>query len=481
MTPKKPGDVEAARAAMKTLFRRAKREARLTNASIANLAYLSEDPVKRLSSGAWVRTGLARDNLKTIFVDVLKVSDETWLEAQRYYDYVKEQGADARRQRVSEAGGDPTGIQRYGRSLSDEPRRPYPSIDRFDLEVWPDGRIEGLIERIEPEGRRGTLWNCVGREANDTILLTFWPLRSDDVDQPQADSAGHISVQRANSKRQPWVGHVIKMERHPNSDPVLHTYPYWLSPPDDSRLVSAASTIALLDFDNTLAGGWILDPWIAVLAEAGIGNASSAATALERLFAEYRARPGFGHDRLATEAARIYAGAMSGVRAAEVEPLVNPFVSDYVGSGGQLFRHSRALLDGLRERGLRPVLITGAPGELTEALMRELNIERCFPLLLEMENEIFTGGIVSNRGVSSEKAAACEWMVRQQDCEIVVAVGDSEGDRPMWRMAQVAVRIGGDTADADVDVDVSGIDLNEGIDDQLWERIPTASWLSIVS
>ena len=465
---------------MRALFKRAKSEAGLTNAQIAAQAFISEDPVKRLSSGAWVHTGMRKDNLRAILVDVLGVPNETWKKAERHYDFVKEQRRGGKRAGTAEVGGEPTVVARYGRSRSDEPSRLYPSIDRFDLKVWSDGRINGVIERIEPEGRRGALWECAGREALGTILLTFWPLRSDQVDQPQADSAGHISVQRENSKRQPWVGHVIKMERHPSNDPVLHTYPYWLSPPDDPRLVSAASTIAVLDFDNTLARGWILGPWLAALADAGVGNASTAAAELERLFTEYRARPGFGHDRLATEAARIYADSMKGVRAAEVEPLVGPFVSDYVGGGGQLFRNTRALLDGLREHGLRPVLVTGAPGELTEALMRELKIERCFSLLLEIENGVFTGNIVSNRGVSSEKAAACEWLTVHQDCEIVVAVGDSEGDRPLWREAQVAMRIGGDPDAGDPDIDIEGVDLDREVDEELWERIPTASWLSLI-
>jgi len=480
VTSDHPKDLESARSEMRTLFKRAKHQAGLTNAQIAEQAFISEDPVKRLSSGAWVRTGLTKENLKAILVGVLGVSDETWREAERNYDFVKEQRPGGKRAGIAVAEGEPTVVERYGRSRSDEPSRLYPSIDRFDLKIWPNGRINGVIERIEPEGRRGALWGCAGREARDTILLTFWPLRSDQVDQPQADSAGHISVQRENSKRQPWVGHVIKMERHPSNDPVLHTYPYWLSPPDDPRLVSAASTIAVLDFDNTLARGWILGPWLAALADAGVGDALSAVVKLERLFAEYRARPGFGHDRLATEAARIYADSMKDVRAVDVEPLVGPFVSDYVGGGGQLFRNARVLLDGLRERGLRPVLVTGAPGELTEALMRELKVERCFSLLLEIENGVFTGGIVSNRGVSSEKAAACEWLTLHQDCEIVVAVGDSEGDRPLWREAQVAVRIGGDPDARDPEVDVEGVDLDREIDGKVWERIPTASWLSLV-
>jgi phosphoserine phosphatase len=286
-------------------------------------------------------------------------------------------------------------------------------------------------------------------------------------------------VQRENSKKRPWAGHFVKLERHPGHVPVLHTYDYWLSSPKDPKLVSAASTVAVLDFDNTLARGWILGPWMQCLAENDTGEAGPATRRLAELFTAYNARPGFGHDRLATEAGQIYADAMKGVPVQAVQPLAEPFVADYLGPRGQLSRSSRTLIDGLRHRGLRPVLITGAPGEVTESLMRELNIERCFPLMLEIDNGIFTGHVVSNRGVSHEKAAACDWLEDQQECELVVAIGDSDGDRPMWRRAQISIQVGG-VADR-ADVTRSGVDMEAPLDEEFWELIPTASWLSCVS
>jgi HAD superfamily phosphoserine phosphatase-like hydrolase len=244
-------------------------------------------------------------------------------------------------------------------------------------------------------------------------------------------------------------------------------------------LVSAASSVAVLDFDNTLARGWILGPWMQCLAENAIGDMGAGIERLLKLFADYSARPGFGHDRLAMEAGQIYADSMANVAARNVEPLAAPFVSDYLGPRGQLFEHARSLISGLRERGLRPVMITGAPGEVTEALMRELEIERCFPLLLEIDDGVFTGTVVSNRGIAHEKAAACRWLIDEQECEIIVAIGDSEGDRPMWRLAEVSIRVGGppDTND----VIISGVELSTALNQTFWDQIPKASWLAFVN
>ena len=96
--------------------------------------------------------------------------------------------------RTAKAGGEPSRLSLCGRARSDQQGRAYPSIDHIEVDIWPDGHVEGSIERVEPEGRRGAMWGCVGRAVLDTVLLTFWPwggegLRSgagsDLLDHPQ--------------------------------------------------------------------------------------------------------------------------------------------------------------------------------------------------------------------------------------------------------------------------------------------------------
>jgi phosphoserine phosphatase len=386
--------------------------------------------------------------------------------------------SDPRERRVAESGGEPVRLIRYGRARADQPGRAYPSLDRLDLELWPDGQVEGLIERIEPEGRRGALWSCAGRQVLDTFLLTFWPLKSDDGEAAQSNSAGQILVQREISLRRPWLGKFVKLERRQSKPPVLQEYDYWLSPATDRGLVSSVSTVAVLDFDNTMARGWILRPWMDCLAENGVGDARAGVGRLEQLLNDYSSRPSFGHDRLATKAGEIYAESMRGVAARDVQRLAEPFVSDYLGPRGQLFASTREMIGGFRERGLRPVLITGAPGEVTEALTKELEIEHCFPLRLNLTNGVFTGSVASNHGVSGAKATACQWLVDEQECEVAVAVGDSAGDQPLWRHARVSIRVGGPIGASDVTM--SGIDMNAALDDRFWQQIPRASWLDFV-
>ncbi len=125
-----------------------------------------------------------------------------------------------------------------------------------------------------------------------------------------------------------------------------------------------------------------------------------------------------------------------------------------------------------------PVLVTGAPAEVAKPLIRALDIERSFATMLSIEDERFTGFVRTNRGVSKAKQAACDHLIRAQECDIVVAIGDSEGDRPMWDAAEISIRIGGDP-DAR-DVKISGLDLTQPLSEEFWSRINPASWLTVL-
>jgi phosphoserine phosphatase len=107
--------------------------------------------------------------------------------------------------------------------------------------------------------------------------------------------------------------------------------------------------------------------------------------------------------------------------------------------------------------------------------MRELGLERSWALMLEIDNGVYSGRIVGNAGVASAKAGVCRLLARDEESDVALAFGDSEGDRLMWREARIAIRVGGDAHDPEVTL--SGLDLDQPLDDRLWSIVPTASWL----
>ena len=463
-----PADAEAFTDELAVIAREAMASQGLTVGDIARTADTPRFPIARLATGTWRRSGITKQMLKRILRDCLEVDDCVWARAQRLFDQ--------ERHSQSAAGHYGTRIVRYGRTEPFPPGRRYASIDRLELEQMPDGRIWGFIERIEPETRRGATWESIGYVTPQTLLLTFSPSMSPDDATPESNSSGAIVVQREPDRRRSWPGAFIKLERHSGRNPDLAQFAYWLSPPDEHNLlVDASSTVAVLDLDNTLAEGWIMVGWLRTLAEAGLGDARHGANELDHLFTAYRSDPEYGHDRLAREAARIYAASMSGVESKLTEPLATALVSDYLASGGNVFPSTTRLISGLRDRGIRPVLITGAPSEVVSELATELGIGSVFPLTLEQRDGRFTGAVEFNHGLSTAKRKVCRDLREAHDCNLLVAVGDSEGDRPMWDAAEVSIRVGG-VADAR-DVTISGVDLTSPLDSAFWAHIPGASWI----
>jgi HAD superfamily phosphoserine phosphatase-like hydrolase len=469
-----PAEVKRSLEDLCAVFRRSAKAAGRTQKEAAEAAAFSRYPVSRMFTGKWCEpTSFVPWKTAEVILRIGLLADEdTVVRARVLYDSVNgwlQSGA------VDQPTA--TSLRRYGRSLVGHEGRQYPSIDRLELEVGADGSVAGTIVRIEPEGRRGATWRCSGRFERDRYLLTFWPAESALPDAPQVDSSGHMTILRESSSSRPWPGAVMKMRRGPNSDPILEAYDYWWTGPNDPVLTSAASAVAVLDFDNTLAAGWILGPWLRRLAGAGIGDAAEAVAQLAQLFENYETKPGYGHDTLSADAASVYAAALRGVHVDAISPLIKPFVADYLGPRGAVFSHARPLIKGLRSRGYRPVLITGAPAELTAEIISALDIERCFPLVLEIADGRFTGRIVRNRGVSTEKAAACDYMRDEHESDIAIAIGDSQGDVPMWTRARTSIAIG--TSDV-YQVTIPGVNLNEPLDTSFWDRVPPASWLTLV-
>lgn len=462
-------EVQRALNDLTALVRDARRQSRLSNEKLAARASVSPTVVSRLRSGAWVKHGLSEDAMERCLT-AMGATQEQLEQARGLFDVVNEWRFSGTSQTAEHQSAH---YVRYGLCPAEQPHRLYASIDRISYDELADGHVEGTIERVEPEGRRGTTWACVGHISPVDLHVTFWPAPRAHPDAPQADSSGQVSVHRSPARGRPWAGYFTKLAKGADANPDLHTFKYFIVNAEDPRIVNAASTIAVLDFDNTLAPGWVLRPWLQTLAARDVGRAAEVIGELEAVFERYEGPGNMTHDQLAIEAAAIYANALEGVSVEVIRPLAESFAAEY-----PTYAFSRELVLGLRDRGMRPVLVTGAPEEVIVPIIRDLDIERAFGLALVEADGRFTGEQLSNAGVAAAKENALRKLITDQECEIVVAVGDSEGDRPLWRAAQVSVRVGGDP-DAD-DVTISGLDPARPLTNDFWSRIPSASWRDLV-
>ena len=127
-------------------------------------------------------------------------------------------------------------------------------------------------------------------------------------------------------------------------------------------------SVALFDWDNTLHQGWTLEGWMRFLVERGVLDAAGA-PAWEALKDRYLAGE-MSHSRLAVEANVAYAAAIAGHDVAALRRLARDFVAET--DHATVYPWTAPLLRWLARRGVRPVIVTGAPELVMEEHMKTL-------------------------------------------------------------------------------------------------------------
>lgn len=194
---------------------------------------------------------------------------------------------------------------------------------------------------------------------------------------------------------------------------------------------------ALFDWDGTLREGYTLFEWIEFLREKGEILSDQVLKRHDRLVEDYR-RGRISHDVLARESCRNYE---DGIRGTEVER--------YEALRAMYHRYDRtrqlafapALFDWMRGRGIRPIVITGAPVDMIGAYFEEYGIEEAYGHRLEAREGRLTGNALENCGFHKERKV--EELLERFGGPPLLAAGDSDSDLPLLLVAKTALVVGG--------------------------------------
>ena len=114
---------------------------------------------------------------------------------------------------------------------------------------------------------------------------------------------------------------------------------------------------------------------------------------------------------------------------------------------GILQREVVRLVDGLRARGAKLVLVTGSFSELVEPIARELFAHHAITAPLERQGGVFTGRLLASPTIGPGKAQAVERYAREAGVPLArcFALGDDVSDIPFLELAgRVGVPSDGD-------------------------------------
>jgi phosphoserine phosphatase len=321
--------------------------------------------------------------------------------------------------------------------------RPYTGIDIAELEVHGED-LQVDYRRISPEdeSNRDLYWRATGFEREGYRFLAFASL-----DPIRNRSFGAVALRRVGDVREEhYEGYYFRPGDPASAQPLQlerRRVAWFRSPP-----LGAWPRIALLDWDNTLHEGWTLVRWSKFLGQEGlIPGDAKLAEKLRQLLAEYP--NGLSHDELAAQTAELYAHAISSTTSSEIKDAAQRFVAD-----SRHFRPYRwvdTFLRGLRDYGIAPVIISGAPAEVLSAwaMTRKEILAACFGLQAPnatsaaLPNEFMsaiTPGLV-NPATSEGKQQLVDQLMRTRR-QVMLGVGDSASDLPLWEGAKAAIYVG---------------------------------------
>lgn len=307
--------------------------------------------------------------------------------------------------------------------------RDYASIDLVTIEKQVGDLFEGKIIRVSPPRERGYRWNLSGTRYGATALFAYFrPRESDNL-----TSRGTISLRRTGYRRLKYEGCYTRLSEE-SSDFLIRDYFWQRTLPQ-----KALHDVALLDLDNTLRVGWTVRPWLAFLSRDGWQGAGACLEAIQVQLDQYSMGK-IGHDDLVDLCAGAYAKMATGKRAVELEDAAEVFVKNY--ENDALHDFVLPLISSLKNRGVAPVIVSGAPAELVKFYADRLNVEEYYGMVLGVDEDgIYDGRIVANTGITDVKRSIVR-RIRNTGRGAIIAVGDSDSDIPLWDAAEYKIIVG---------------------------------------
>lgn len=203
---------------------------------------------------------------------------------------------------------------------------------------------------------------------------------------------------------------------------------------------SKAIQVCLADWDGTLRRDILAVDWVDHLATLGMFPRPIQAQ-LHVVMASYRAGS-LPYEHLVTQVASLYALGMTGVSRECTTRVAHAFVR---GDQHNLFPFVRSLLQYLRTHGIHVHIISGGPEEPLRAYAGLLPLSSVDALSLNVDGQShYTGTIARNYGLVKWKRAAVR-RIRQPHVDVVMALGNSTADKPLFDAARLCVWIRNDS------------------------------------
>jgi phosphoserine phosphatase len=194
------------------------------------------------------------------------------------------------------------------------------------------------------------------------------------------------------------------------------------------------NSVALLDWDGTIRDGFTIMDWVGFLLRRKLVTLDILCRLKDAFSA--RAHGKISHDELAFRAAAIYADSLSGSHCECISKEAMQFIDQ---DRCKILPLSLEIIRYFQAQKLQVVVVSGAPHEVISCYRKLYGLSEIHGLQLETKSGIYTGNIVENPGISAGKREVVSEMLAAKTGSIVVAMGNSDSDMPLFDAAKVKI------------------------------------------
>jgi HAD superfamily phosphoserine phosphatase-like hydrolase len=197
-------------------------------------------------------------------------------------------------------------------------------------------------------------------------------------------------------------------------------------------LVEISRPIALLDWDNSLRGGWLIVDWANALTKDALFPTPTNVH-LHGLVQRYTASE-LTYDLFVEETLSTFA---EGLSEASVDA-IQRHASDFASREVMVRPFAAKLLADLNARAIDTIFVSGAPQVLLIGLRDRYGASAAHGTTFETRRGVYTGSVRANMALREAKDLVVRGLLAR-GAEIAVALGDSKSDLPMLEAAIVPI------------------------------------------
>lgn len=202
--------------------------------------------------------------------------------------------------------------------------------------------------------------------------------------------------------------------------------------------------VALLDWDGTLRRGYTLVDWSRCLSHLGLlGHEISRRVA--DLF-QMLERQEMTYDEVIRLSAETYATGLRGCQYRLLRVAGTRFATR---DRKRMFGFVPEISEVLSEKGIEPMVVSGAPEPPLEACAGLYHVRNACSLELQVRGGCVTGRVSRNPGTAEGKRQAVRELLAGEPLSVEMAIGDSDADAALFAAAKRIVVVGNsDLADS---------------------------------